>query len=101
MRHDDLRRRGGVSQVLSGGTPGVLEFLAAVDENLVGPVVAYALGGGADRLPATARFEPAGRRAQRQPPSLTARPDPLLERWNRLEHSLCRRVFQDSKPEIA
>ena len=37
---------------------------------------APALGGGADQLPAPVRFEPAGRRAQCPPPSLTARPDP-------------------------
>ena len=39
---------------------------------------------------------PSARRL-RSPPDLT----PLLEHWNRLEHSVCQRVFQNAKPEIA
>ena len=57
--------------------------------------------GGADRLLATVRFEPAGCHDQCRPPLLAAQSDPLLEHWNSLEHSLCRRVFQDAKTEIA
>ena len=71
-----------------------------VDPPADGTPTSLIWSGGADRLLATVRFEPAGCHAQRPPPLLAAQADPLLEHWNSLAHSLCRQLFQDLKTEI-
>ena len=72
-----------------------------VDPPADGTLTSLIWSGGADRLLATVRFEPAGCHAQRLLLVLAGQSHPLLEHWNSLEHSLCRRLFQDLKPKIA